>query len=537
MKGDREPAPVSKKAQSMNTEKTTYEKKAAVKNGVTRLFVVALSVALEVIFIFLIIHWLGEKAPWVEVLLRLFAFFLVVGIYSLDKSASIKMPWLILIMAFPVLGVILYMMIGLSGSTRRMRQRYEKIDRILLPLLTQDPRITKNLAEMSSAASGIACYLKKYSGYPAYQNTDVTYYGDASDGLEAQLKDLALAEHFIFMEYHAIEQAEAFDRILAVLKERVAAGVEVRIFYDDIGSIGFVSLDFVRRMEALGIKCRVFNPLFPLLNVFFDNRDHRKITVIDGQVGYTGGYNLANEYFNLTHPYGHWKDTGIRLEGDAVRSMTVTFLEMWNAVKDRDIDDTDFLKYLPQVTHIASETGFVIPYADSPLDEVHVGEDVYISIAEQARHYVYYMTPYLIITDEMNHAFCLAARRGVDVRIITPGIPDKKIIYQVTRSYYNRLVKNGVKIYEYTPGFCHAKMCVSDDLLATCGTINLDYRSLYHHFENGCLLYDCAGVIDIKRDFDETFPMCADVTEKYKTGRSAFLTFGQLILRLFAPLM
>ena len=521
----------------MNTEKTTLEKKAAYKNGVARLIFVAFSVALEVTFIFMIIHWLGESAPWIEVLLRVFAFLLILGIYSEDKSASIKMPWLILIMAFPVLGTILYMLIGLSGSTRKMRQRYADIDRILLPLLSQDPRVRTSLEEMSPAAAGIAYYLKEHSGYPAYKNTDVIYYNDAADGLEAQLKDMALAEHFIFMEYHAIEEAEAFDRILDVLRDRVAAGVDVRIFYDDIGSIGFVNTDFVKRMESLGIKCRVFNPLFPLLNVFFDNRDHRKITVIDGQVGYTGGYNIANEYFNLTHPYGHWKDTGLRLEGDAVRSLTVTFLEMWNAVKDNDKDDKDFLQYLPRTTHIAGENGFVIPYADSPLDEVHVGEDVYISVAEQAQHYVYYMTPYLIITDEMNHAFSLAAKRGIDVRIITPGIPDKKIIYAVTRSYYNRLVKNGVRIYEYTPGFCHAKMCVSDDVMATCGTINLDYRSLYHHFENGCLLYGCGSVVDIKQDFDETFPLCEEVTEKYRTGRSAFLTFGQLILRLFAPLM
>ena len=521
----------------MNNEKPTLEKKAAYKNGVARMIFVAFSVALEVTFIFLIIHWLGEYAPWIEVLLRIVAFLLILGIYSQDKSASIKMPWLILIMAFPVLGTVLYILIGLSGSTRKMRQRYEQIDRILLPLLVQDERIKNSLEEMSPAAAGIAHYLKEHSGYPSYRNTDVIYYSDAADGLEAQLKDLALAEHFIFMEYHAIEEAEAFDRILEVLKDRVEAGVDVRIFYDDIGSIGFINTDFVRRMEGLGIKCRVFNPLFPLLNVFFDNRDHRKITVIDGQVGYTGGYNIANEYFNLTHPYGHWKDTGLRLEGDAVQSLTVTFLEMWNAVKEDDEDDRDFLQYLPKSTHIAAETGFVIPYADSPLDEVHVGEDVYISVAEQAQHYVYYMTPYLIITDEMNHAFSLAAKRGVDVRIITPGIPDKKIIYAVTRSYYNRLVKNGVRIYEYTPGFCHAKMCVSDDVMATCGTINLDYRSLYHHFENGCLLYGCGSVVDIKRDFDETFPQCEDVTEKYRTGRSAFLTIGQLILRLFAPLM
>ncbi len=521
----------------MSIEKPTLEKKAAVKNGAGRLFLAAISIILEVVFLLVLVLWLGDSAPWIDLLMRLFAFLLVLGIYSQNRSASVKMPWLILIMAFPIFGLMLFLLIGLDGSTRKMRQRYKAVDDVLLPLLKQDPHVQESLEKQSQRAAGLARFLKKYAGYPAYKNTDVTYYNEASDAFEAQLRDMALAEHFIFMEYHAIEEAEAFSRILEVLKGRVAAGVDVRIFYDDMGSIGFVTTDFVKRMEAVGIKCRVFNPLFPLLNFFFNNRDHRKITVIDGQVGYTGGYNIADEYFNLTHPYGYWKDTGIRLEGDAVRSLTVTFLEMWNAIKENDQDDTDFIRFLPPTTHIAKETGFVIPYADSPLDDVHVGEDIYVSIAEQARHYVYYMTPYLIITDETSHILSLAAKRGVDVRIITPGIPDKKIIYGVTRSYYHGLVRNGVRIYEYTPGFCHAKMCVSDDVMATCGTINLDYRSLYHHFENGCLMYECGAVGEIKKDFDAVFPQCREVTEKYNTGRSAFLTFGQLILRLFAPLM
>ena len=245
----------------------------------------------------------------------------------------------------------------------------------------------------------------------------------------------------------------------------------------------------------------------------------------------------VNEYFNYTHPYGQWKDTGIRLEGDAVQSLTVTFLEMWNAVSDKDANDPDFGKYIFQYDYKAQQTGFIQPYADSPMDNEQVGEEVYISMINKAEKYCWFMTPYLIITDEMTHALCLAAKRGVDVRIITPGIPDKKFIYNITRSFYHGLVKHGVRVYEWTPGFCHAKMSVVDDCMATCGTINLDYRSLYHHFENGCFMIDCQSVLDIKSDLIKTMGECRDVTEQYCTGRSAYLRLGQLFMRLFAGLL
>ena len=290
-------------------------------------------------------------------------------------------------------------------------------------------------------------------------------------------------------------------------------------------------------MEAVGIRCRVFNPFKPGLNMFLNNRDHRKITVIDGKIGFTGGYNLANEYFGITHPYGQWKDTGIRLKGDAVKSLTVAFLEMWNACKEAAYDAKSLEKYLVQSEFCAKQNGFVLPYADGPMNQEQLGEEVYISMAEKAEKYCWFITPYLIITDEMMHALSLAAKRGVDVRIITPGIPDKKLVYSVTRSFYNGLVRNGVRIFEWTPGFCHAKMSVADDRMATCGTINLDYRSLYHHFENGCFLADCEIVGEIRDDFVRIFLECREVTEKYRSGRSATLKLGQLVMRLFAELL
>lgn len=514
----------------------TVEKKTSVKNGIVRMILVLLSLVLEVAVIFLLLHFAGSKAGWIYSIIHIISMILVLMIYGSHRTASIRMTWIILILVLPIVGTVLYFLIGLNGYTIQMRKRYVRLDKKLFPLLPENEDVFRRASARSGRLTGVMQYIRKNAGYPVYENTRVTYYDDALKGLEAQKEELAKAEHFIFMEYHAIEDAESWHEIRDILAERARAGVEVRIFYDDMGSVGFITTDFVKRTKALGIQCRVFNPFTPGLNLFLNNRDHRKITVIDGKVGFTGGYNLANEYFHRTEPYGFWKDTGIRLEGDAVRSLTITFLEMWNAISNKDKDDKDYSKYLPSVSFPKAH-GFVQPYADSPMDDIPVGEDVYMSLAENAQDYVWYITPYLIITDEMNHVLSLAAKRGVDVRIITPGIPDKKIVYSLTRSYYNGLARNGVRIFEFTPGFCHAKMCVSDDIVAVCGTINLDYRSLYHHFENGCLYADCQAVMDTKRDFEETFALCNEVTEYYVSGRGALMRFKHMLLRLAAPLM
>ena len=507
------------------------------KNGVLRMAVVIIAILLELLVILAIFFRFSEHATWIHIGTRVAGALIVLGIYSQHKSASIKMPWIILVLVTPVLGVVLYLFIGLNGSTRKMRKRYQDIDDRLLPLLPENEEVHRALSEADLGAGNLSNYIRRFSGYPACQNTKVDYYDEASDGLEAQLEALAKAEDFIFMEYHAIEDKESFHRVRDVLTERAARGVEVRLFYDDMGSIGFISTDFVKRMEALDIRCRVFNPFFLGQNLFLNNRDHRKITVVDGKVGFTGGYNLANEYFNIDAPYGYWKDTGVRLEGEAVASLTAAFLEMWNAASGKEPEDGDFARYLPRFGDAPQSKDYVQPYADGPMGSEHVGENVYISMAETARKYAWFITPYLIVTEELIHAFGLAAKRGVDVRIITPGIPDKKLIYHVTRSYYNALARNGIRIYEYTPGFCHCKMSVADDCMATCGTINLDYRSLYHHFENGCWFFGGHTPLDIKADFDRTMAQCEEVTEQYLSGRGRFLKFGQLLLRLVAPLL
>ncbi len=522
-------------------KQTTVEGKAKTKNGVKRMVFALLAIAVEVVLIIFLLTGLADKVVWIEVILRLFAIVLVLGIYAQDKTSSMKMPWIILILLVPLLGTALYLLVGTNGVTRKMRKRYGEIDSQLLPLLARKSKkddLTDLLQKEDPAAAGISAYLRDHSGYPLWQNTDIQYFNDAAKGLDSQIQDMKQANKFIFMEYHAIEDSTSWHRIEEVLEQKASEGVKVRVFYDDMGSIGFITTDFVKKLTGKGIACQVFNPFLPGLNLFLNNRDHRKITVIDGKFGYTGGYNLANEYFNLNHPYGEWKDTGIRLEGDAVRSLTVTFLEMWNAGKRaREFEDKDFKKYLPGYDFKTDKKGLVQPYADSPMDHERIGEDVYISMAEKADRYCYFVTPYLILTDEMTHALSLAAKRGVDIRIVTPGIPDKKLVYSVTRSFYPALVKNGVRIYEWTPGFCHCKMSVADDKMATCGTINLDYRSLYHHFENGCWIYDKEIAAEIRHDFETMFSQSTEVTDQYREGRSSLLKFSQLILRLFAELL
>ncbi len=515
----------------------TLEKKAATKNGIIRMILVVLSFLLHTLFILFLIMVLYSYWPVFSAFFGVLGFVMVLVIYGQHKTASIKMPWILFILLVPVAGLSLYLLVGLDRGTKKMKKRYEDIDQVLLPLLPRNNEEQERLKADYPYVSNVTYYIKNNTRYPVYQNSDITYYDDGKKGLEAQKEELKKARHFIFMEYHAIQEAAAWGEIQDILEEKVKEGVEVRVFYDDMGSIGFVNTDFVKRLRAKGIRARVFNPFAPGVNLFLNNRDHRKITVIDGKVGFTGGYNLADEYFHIVEPYGFWKDTGIKIEGEAVRSLTVTFLEMWNAIKGNDLDDNDFDRYLPRIEYRSRENGYVCPYADSPMDDIHVGEDVYMSIAESAKDYVWFVTPYLIITEETEHILSLAAQRGVDVRIITPGVPDKKMIYSVTRSYYNGLVRNGVRIYEYTPGFTHAKMCISDDNVATCGTINLDYRSLYHHFENGCLFSGCNAVSDIKADFESMFKASREVTDYYKAGRGAFLRFEQMLLRLIAPLL
>ena len=510
------------------------EGKGHAQNSIGRIVLVGLALLLQICWLYSLFFWLNKYSTLINFLFSIATLVLVLRIYGKHQNSAFKMPWIFLILAFPLLGLFLYLLFGHKNATKRTRRLFEKIDAKLLPQFGQDPAVMEALEQKDLSVANQCRYIYNYSHYPVYQNTDARFFADAADGFEAQLAALAKAERFIFMEYFIIDEGASFARLKEVLSDRVRHGVEVRMLYDDVGSIGSLNRSFIRRMEDIGVQCRVFNPVVPILNFFMNNRDHRKITVIDGTVGFTGGYNLADEYFNLTHPYGQWKDTGIMLEGEAVGALTAMFLEMWNAMKETDASFSEFFRKRPRSS---APDGFVQLYADCPLDGEPLGENVYINLIDNAERSLYVMTPYLIISDEMTRALTLAAKRGVDVRIITPGIPDKKLIYKITRSYYAGLVRGGVRIFEYTPGFVHAKQVLCDGEAAVVGTINFDYRSLYHHFENGALLYGYSAVGDIAADFENTFSVSREVTAEYREGRNAVLRITQCILRLAAPLL
>lgn len=499
-------------------------------NSILRVCVVAVSVLLQIGWLMLLILELHQYSTYISLITGLIASLAVLRLYSKDTNSAYKLPWIMIIMALPMMGLSLYLMTEVALSTKGIRRRMQAIREKTKGYLRQKTSVLTDLEEKDPAVANQFRYISDFENSPVYTNTAVQYYSHGSAAFADLKQDLEKAEKFIFMEYFIIEDGVCFNELREILARKAREGVDVRLMYDDIGSVGYVNWHYAKKLNDAGIRCQVFNPAIPVLSLFMNHRDHRKITVIDGKIGYTGGYNLADAYFGRAFPYGLWKDTGIRLEGEAVRNLTATFLELWSLTGRKE---EDFDKFL-EASHSVPASGYVQPFGDSPLDREHSAENAYINLISHAKRYVWLMTPYLIITDELRRALELAAKRGVDVRILTPGIPDKKAVYAVTRSYYADLVRGGVRVFEYTPGFLHAKQCICDGELAMIGTSNLDFRSLYLHFENDVLFCDCEAVADMEADFRETMADCREVTGQY---RSRILRYWQCILRLFAPLL
>ena len=467
-----------------------------------RTMVITLLLVLQIAIMVLGAHYLGRYYPALTIVLRVLSVAVIIYLVNKSGSATTKITWIILVMALPAFGVLLYLFVQLDIGHRYANRRVQES---ILSTVQYVPRQTELMARLRTElpeVHNLAEYTLRSGDYPVYENTAVTYYPMGQDKIGALIEALQSAEHFIFLEYFIIEEGDVWGRILKILEERVRAGVEVRVLYDGTCTFYRLPYGYPKRMEALGIRCKMFAPLRPLVSTYYNNRDHRKIAVIDGRVGFTGGVNLADEYANLVSVYGVWKDTAVRLEGEAVRSLTLMFLQMWG-MDEREPDTDSYGRYLNvPLRPLPGAGGYVLPYADSPLDDERVGECVYLDILNHAERYVRIFTPYLILDETMVMALTFAAKRGVDVRIYTPGVPDKKTIYQLSRSYFPHLLKAGVKIYSYTPGFLHAKTWLIDDRAAAVGTVNLDYRSLYLHFENSTVLYGGEVLSDIRRDLD-----------------------------------
>ncbi|MBQ8804792.1 MAG: cardiolipin synthase [Tyzzerella sp.] len=501
----------------------------------SRAFVVVLLLLIQIIVLASTVTYLKDYAT------AIYASFLILEVVSIiyvinsSSNPAFKITWILVILMLPIFGTAFYVFVKLQPGIKFLEYRLKDMAKKTMPYMQQDEEILEALRLSKPANANLATYLNNQVSFPVHRNTAVKYFASGEEKFEEMKKQLRKAEKFIFLEYFIVEKGTMWNEILSILKDKVWEGVEVRFMYDGMCSMIQMPYGYEKEMRRAGIKCKLFSPIRPVLSSYQNNRDHRKICVVDGKVAFTGGINLADEYINVKERFGHWKDTAVMLEGEAVQSFTMMFLQMWNVNERRQ---ESFAKYLtPKSAEVKRELGFVLPYADSPFDNENIGKQVYLHILNHAKKYVHIMTPYLIVDNEMMDALTYVAKCGIEVIIIMPHIPDKKYAFVVAKTYYQKLMEAGVKIYEYTPGFVHAKVFVSDNDTATVGTVNLDYRSLYHHFECGAFIYNNTIVWDVEKDFQNTLAECQLITmEDLKSISLAERLVGS-VLRLIAPLM
>lgn len=489
----------------------------------------------QVLLLFSVFRWFTALVP--HLLGGSIAFTAVMVIYLLnsDMDNSAKITWLVVIALVPVLGVVLFWWTKGEVGHRMLKRRLKQLEQDTREQLPQDAQTLERLKAQESGAASLAYYLRgKGGGFPVYENTAVTYFPSGEAKFAELLRQLEKAKQYIFLEYFIIDEGLMWGRVLEVLARKAAEGVHVRVMYD--GTCEFTTLprDYPKRLERLGIACKVFSPLMPFVSTHYNYRDHRKVLVIDGKVGFTGGVNLADEYINHVEKYGRWKDAAVMLEGEGVRTMTALFLQMWSIQRE-----PEFAQFLTRPLPETQANGFVIPYGDCPLDGERVGEMVYIDLLNRARRSVHIITPYLILDGELETALRFAAERGVDVHLILPGKPDKWFAYALAKTHYLPLLSSGVKISEWTPGFTHAKVMIMDGQEAVVGTINLDYRSLYHHFENAVWMRGVDCLPRIEADFQDTLAQCRTVEPTRQSvwqGKKLLHLVG-MVLKFIAPLI
>ena len=486
---------------------------------------------LELIAVMWGVGWMSERWPSVTPALTILSFVIVVWLVRKYDNPTYKITWIIIILLFPLFGGLFYLFWGNTPFNRaRTQHQYEPNP----PDFTDYMRkpATEELSQLHPRHAARTRYIDSLCGMPAWTNTEAHYFRAGEDMFASMCEELEKAERFIFLEYFIIEEGRMWNTILDILARKAKEGLDVRIIYDDVGSIATLPQHYDRYLVSLGIRAVRFNRFIPTLNTYLNYRNHRKMMIIDGNVGYMGGINLADEYINGYEKHGHWKDTAILLRGEAVQSFTLMFLQMWNLTEKEPRWDEALLPSPP-----VEAEGYVMPYCDCPLYDYKVGESVYMDILNRAKDYVHIMTPYLILDNEMETALKFAAQRGVDVKLILPGIPDKKLVYMITRSYYQQLHRAGVKIYEYRPGFLHAKSIVSDDDTAVVGTINMDFRSFFLHFECATCFYNSSVVASVKQDILETINVSRRIDDAWLRRVPWLRSIAASVLRLFAPLL
>lgn len=502
---------------------------------------VVLFMLLQIGFFVAALSWMEADLPVIYGASAILSVAAVIYILNEQVNSSFKIAWMIPVLIIPVFGVLFYLFVKLQIHTKIMAWRLEKMRREAEPWLRQDPQVSQAIARENPGEGRFLEYMNRSAGFPAYSDTGASFFPLGDSAYEVLKEKLRQAKHYIFMEYFIVERGMMWGGILEILEEKAAQGVEVRVMYDGMCSMMLLPYHYPRELERRGIHCKMFSPVKPTLSTHHNNRDHRKITVIDGHTAFTGGINLADEYINQKLRFGHWKDTAIMVQGDAAQGFAMMFLQMWNMTEVSSLDYGNYLPVPEELAQVKAQAGerkgYLLPYGDSPMDKERVGEQVYLDILNRAVSYVHIMTPYLILDEETENALIFAAKRGVDVKLIMPHIPDKKYAYLLARTYYPDLLRAGVQIYEYTPGFVHAKEFICDGQRAVVGTINLDFRSLYLHFECGLYLYQCPQIQDVEQDFQNTLAKCGRITPEDCRRYSLVKWLAGRVLRLIAPLM
>ncbi len=496
----------------------------------SRMTIIALIIIVQLVGIIITFNYFSSAIPVASILVPIIEVVVLVEIINRDMTSELKLPWLMIILIVPVGGIVIYYIFSKNYYPKKYNLYFQKLFKNIKYNLVQHEEDSSILNEYS----GFSNYIKNTTDYGVMGDSKTTYFSTGETFLEDLLENLKKANNYIFLEYFIIEQGVMFDSILEILKEKVKSGVEVRLMYDDIGCIGKISASFNKKLQSYGIKCVKFRPFVPVVTALHNNRDHRKITVIDGQIAYVGGINLADEYINKKVLYGKWKDSALKIEGTAALSYTAMFLENFDL---QLFKQDEYSRYFKNGLNTENVDGYVQAFCDGPkpIYPELISENIYLNMINQAKHTIWIATPYLILDSLIKNALISASKRGVKVRICTPHIPDKKAIFVVTQYNYIELLKNGVEIYEYKPGFLHTKNVLIDDEVAIVGTVNLDYRSLIHHFECGIVLYKTNCIKDIEKDFIEIKKVSIkmDSTFNLKWYKKIFAR----LVHIFSPLI
>jgi len=501
-----------------------------------RVFLIAFSILIQTVVLVTVIWRFNSYFVYFYAMNIILSILAVFWVINKNSNPSYKMAWIIPILLFPIFGGVFYLLLGNHDALNRSRKNFLQLEENTKECMQDQTAVKEAIKSQSLNAYRQSVYIEKFALSGPYDNTETAFYGTGESFFDSLIEALKTAEHYIFMEYFIIAEGVMWDTILDILSEKAAQGVDVRLIYDDIGCILTLPANYVQKIRKLGIQCYVFNPFKPIVSISYNNRDHRKITVVDGHTGFTGGINLADEYINIFEKHGHWNDSAIRIKGEAVWSLTTMFLTLWENLSGDVQDYEQFHLPIPEGMGKNSK-GFVQPFTDNPFDDEAAGETIYLNLIYKAKKSVYITSPYLVIDNEMIMALTSAAKSGVDVRIITPGVPDKSYVHAVTQSNYQLLIESGVKIYEYKPGFMHSKTFLVDDKYGVVGTVNLDYRSFYLHLECGVWMYQTESIEEMKTCYFEILKECENISLEQCKNIPFIKRIWRGFLKIFAPLM